>query len=158
MLSAMLAATKFMQTHAPAERIIHIICSSCIFRQNATFFFFSLLLQMLRRFWRVWYVLLAVAVSGKWRVESGKKHKTAVATLMHCWWSNNLAYNKIALQIINMRNSNPQTSLLTTTLKQLECSTTVTQLGYSLKASSYLFKGVSIWRQLLSTGRQRRVY
>lgn len=35
MLSAMLAAAKFMQTHAPAERIIHIICSRCIFRQNA---------------------------------------------------------------------------------------------------------------------------
>lgn len=35
MLSAMLAAVKFMQTHAPAERIIHIICSRCIFRQNA---------------------------------------------------------------------------------------------------------------------------
>lgn len=34
MLSAMLAAVKFMQTHAPAERIIHIICSRCIFRQN----------------------------------------------------------------------------------------------------------------------------
>jgi len=37
-----------------------------------------------------------------------------------------------------MRNSNPQISLQATTLKQLECATTVTQLGERFKSKFLL--------------------